>query len=117
MTNYELVLLLRPELTSAQIEGAITRYREIISASKDGDKSGKVSGIEQWGLRPLTYLIRKNKKAYFLMMNVIMNPADVLELSRRLGLDEEVLRSQIVSVEKFTPSPILTARKNKSEEA
>ncbi|MBL0690392.1 MAG: 30S ribosomal protein S6 [Alphaproteobacteria bacterium] len=111
MAFYELVLVLRPELSDTQSTELIEKYNSIIV----GDKSSKEFRIvkqEAWGNRVLAYPIRKNKKAVFFLLQISINQTVIPELERRMNLDPDVLRSMLVKVEEFDQKPSLILKEN-----
>ena len=57
MNCYEHTFILRQDLSEVQSRKIIEKYQNIITKN-----SGKVLKTEEWGLRNLTYEIKKNKK-------------------------------------------------------
>ena len=60
MNKFEVVLIYSPELTSQKIKSEIDKIKKFVS-----DKSGKIIQEEDWGLRDLSYNIKKFKKAFY----------------------------------------------------
>ena len=73
---------------------------------------GKVAKVEPWGLKSLTYRIRKNRKAHFTLMNIDAPPAAVAEMERQQSINEDVLRRLTIKVEELeeVPSAMLQKR-------
>lgn len=100
MSKYEITVLARQELSAAQIT---TLQEELaVIVTKQG---GTINKQENWGLRVLAYLIKKAKRAHYLYLEADMPAAGQHELSRLMGLHENILRSLIVHVEKFQEGP------------
>ncbi len=66
---------------------------------------GKVTKVEPWGLKSLTYRIRKNRKAHFTLMNLDAPPAAVAEMERQQSIHEDVLRRLTIRVEELEEGP------------
>ena len=67
---------------------------------------GSVGRVENWGLKSLTYRIKKNRKAYYTLMDLNCPPAKALnEMERQMGLSEDVLRFLTVKVEAHEEGP------------
>ena len=62
MSYYEHVFIARPDITEQQVETLIQEYTKIIT-----DDGGKVTKTEYWGLRNTAYVIKKNKKAHYVL--------------------------------------------------
>jgi small subunit ribosomal protein S6 len=111
MAFYEHVLIARPEISPQQVE---TLIEDITKTVKE--LGGQVTKNEYWGLRNLTYRIRKNRKAHYALLNLDCPAPAVHELERRLRINEDVMRFKTIRVEALDaePSPIL-ARRDREE--
>jgi small subunit ribosomal protein S6 len=111
MPYYEHVLIARPEISPQQVD---TLVEEIGKTVKE--LGGQIGKTEYWGLRNLTYRIRKNRKGHYAMLNIDCPTAAVAELERRLKINEDVMRFKTIRVEELDeePSPIL-ARRDREE--
>ncbi len=56
MTFYENVFIARQDISTAQVEAMAAQFTDIIKG-----QGGEVTKTENWGLRNLTYRIKKNK--------------------------------------------------------
>jgi small subunit ribosomal protein S6 len=111
MAYYESVLVFRQDLTEPQVKEKADKFAGIIK-----ELGGTVKSTEFWGLKNLAYVIRKNRKAHYVMMNVEMPGASIAELERRSRIDEDVIRFLNVRVEELSETPSVMMKKN-SEEA
>jgi small subunit ribosomal protein S6 len=111
MAYYEHVLIARPEISPQQVD---TLIEEVTNAVKD--LGGVVGKTEYWGLRNLTYRIRKNRKGHYALLNLDCPTTAIAELERRLKINEDVMRFKTIRVEELDeePSPIL-ARRDRDE--
>jgi small subunit ribosomal protein S6 len=111
MPYYEHVLIARPEISPQQVD---TLVEDITKTVKE--LGGAVSKTEYWGLRNLTYRIRKNRKGHYALLNIDCPAPAVHELERRLKINEDVMRFKTIRVEELDeePSPIL-ARRDREE--
>jgi small subunit ribosomal protein S6 len=72
---------------------------------------GKVTKTENWGVRSLTYRMKKNRKAHFVLLN-IDGPATVVnEIERQERIHEDVIRYLTVRVEEHEEGPSAMMRK------
>ncbi|TAN03687.1 MAG: 30S ribosomal protein S6 [Rhizobiaceae bacterium] len=100
MALYEHVFLARQDLSQPQVDALVEQYKGVIEAA-----GGSVGRVENWGLKSLTYRIKKNRKAYYTLMDITA-PADaVKELERQQSLSEDVLRFLTLKVEKHEDGP------------
>ncbi len=107
MALYEHVVISRQDISPQQAEALNDTMKALIEAG-----GGTVGKIEYWGLRNLTYRIKKNRKGHYSLL-AIDAPADaVKEMERQLSINEDVLRYLTVRVEELDLelSPILARR-------
>jgi small subunit ribosomal protein S6 len=111
MPYYEHVVITRPEISPQQVEALVEDISKTVK-----DLGGHVGKTEYWGLRNLTYRIRKNRKAHYSLLNLDCPTSAVAELERRLKINEDVMRFKTIRVEELDeePSPIL-ARRDREE--
>ena len=100
MALYEHVFLARQDLTQPQVDALVEQYKGVIEAA-----GGSVGRVENWGLKSLTYRVKKNRKAYYTLMDITAPAAAVKELERQQGLSEDILRFLTLKVEKHEEGP------------
>jgi len=106
MPLYEHVYLARQDLSAQQVEELTTQYKGVIE-----QLGGKVGKTEYWGVKTLTYRMRKNRKAHFTLMNVDAPPAAMGEVDRQQRINEDVLRNLTIRVEEHETEPSAMMRK------
>ena len=115
MPFYENVFIARQDLTPAKVAELTDKYASVVESM-----GGKVSKRENWGLRNLAYKIQKNRKGYYMLMNIDA-PADaIIEMERLMRLDENLIRYLTIKVEELEEGPSVMveakSRKFKTEE-
>jgi small subunit ribosomal protein S6 len=107
MPLYEIITIVRQEVSSAAVETLTEHFSTLLAQG-----GGSVKKLEQWGLRPLTYRIKKNRKGHYIFMGVEAPPAAVIELERNLRINEDVLRYLTIRTDALEegPSAILVNR-------
>ena len=100
MPLYEHVYLARQDLSQQQVDELTAQYRGVIE-----QLGGKVAKAEFWGVKTLTYRIRKNRKAHFTLMNVDAPAAAVAEVERQERINEDVIRSLTIKVDALEEGP------------
>lgn len=100
MAYYESVFIARQDLSSAQAEGLADTFQKVIE-----DQGGKITKRESWGLRTLTYKVKKNRKGHYVLFNIDAPSAAVVEMERQMRLNEDVLRSLSVRIDELDPEP------------
>jgi small subunit ribosomal protein S6 len=106
MPLYEHVFLARQDLSQQQVDELTTHYKGIVE-----QLGGTVAKVEYWGVKSLTYRIRKNRKAHFTLLNVEAPPAAITEVERQQHINEDVLRAMTVRVEELEAGPSAMMRK------
>lgn len=100
MPLYEHVFLARQDVSSQQVEALVEQFKAVIEGG-----GGKVTKVEPWGVKSLTYRIRKNRKAHFTLMNIDAPSAAVAEMERQQRISEDVLRLLTVRVDELEEAP------------
>lgn len=110
MAYYESVLVFRQDLTEPQVKEKAAKFTEIIK-----ELGGDVKSTEFWGLKNLAYVIRKNRKAHYIMLNIELPGDKIAELERRSRIDEDVIRFLNVRVDALSTTPSIMMKKNNEE--
>ena len=100
MSLYENIFLVRPDVSSAQVETLAQEFTAIIE-----NGGGSVPKTEHWGLRNLAYRIKKNRKAHYVLFNIDAPHEAVHEMERQMGLNEDVMRVLTIRVDELNPEP------------
>jgi small subunit ribosomal protein S6 len=107
MPLYEHVYLARQDLSAQQIEELTAQLTAVIE-----QMGGKIAKNEYWGVKSLTYRIKKNRKAHMTLFNLNAPPAAINEIERQERLNEDVLRYLTVRVEAHEEGPSAMLRKS-----
>ena len=112
MALYEHTVMTRQDISAQQAEALNDTIKDLIVAG-----GGSVAKIEYWGLRNLTYRVKKNRKAHYSLLAVDAPPAAMAEVERQLSINEDVLRWLTVRVEELDLelSPLLARRERERE--
>jgi small subunit ribosomal protein S6 len=106
MPLYEHVFLTRQDASTQQVEDLTAQFKGVIE-----QMGGKISKTEQWGVKTLSYRLRKNRKAHFTLLNLDAPPAALNEVQRQERLNEDVLRYLTIRVEEHEDGPSAMMRK------
>jgi len=114
MRCYEHTLIARQDLSAQQAQSLAETYAGVIT-----EHGGEVTKNEYWGLRTLTYRIRKNRKGHYLHLNVRAPAAAIEELERQERLSDDVIRFLTVKVDSLDekPSILMQVRSSREERA
>ena len=94
MRNYELVLILQPDLDEASFNAAIDKVKGWITEAE-----GSIEKVDVWGKRRLAYPIRKQTDGQYALLFVKMEPSFAGKLEGNLRLLEAVMRFLLKLVE------------------
>jgi small subunit ribosomal protein S6 len=96
MANYESVLIARQDLGASQVNALVEELTNVIKS-----EGGEVVKVDNWGLKNLAYRIKKNRKGYYVLLNIVAPAQAISEFERRVRLNEDVIRYMTVKVTEF----------------
>jgi small subunit ribosomal protein S6 len=107
MAFYEHVVIARQDISPQQAEALNEELKTLIES-----QGGHIAKIEYWGLRNLSYRVKKNRKGHYSLLAIDAPAPAVKEMERQLSINEDVLRYLTVRVETLDLelSPILARR-------
>ncbi len=105
MPFYETVFIVRQDVSAKQVEHLAADLAKIIE-----DNGGTVAKTEHWGLRPLAYKIKKNRKGHYVLFAIDAPAAAVQEMERRARLNEDIIRLLTVRTETLATAPSVMAK-------
>jgi small subunit ribosomal protein S6 len=106
MPLYEHVYLARQDASTQQVEELTAQLKGVVEGL-----GGSIAKNEYWGVKSLSYRLRKNRKAHFTLMNVNAPPAAINEIERLERLNEDVLRYLTIRVEEHEEGPSAMMRR------
>jgi small subunit ribosomal protein S6 len=106
MPLYEHVYLARQDVSAQQVEELTAQLKGVIEGM-----GGKVPKVEYWGVKSLTFRMRKNRKAHFTLITVDAPRAALAEIERQERINEDVLRYITIRVDELEEGPSAMMRK------
>ena len=100
MNKFEAVLLISPETSDNSLEKNIKSFQDIII-----NNSGKITNIEDWGLRDLSYEINNFKKAFYRYFQLEINGNNLQKIAKTLNQNDNILRHLFIKVNKHQELP------------
>ena len=100
MALYEHIYLARQDVSQQQVEELTAQLTEVL-----GQGGGKVTKNEYWGLKGLSYRIRKNRKAHYTLLNIDASAPAIAEMERQMRINEDILRFMTVRVDELEEGP------------
>jgi len=112
MAYYEHVLITRQDISPQQAETLNEELKALIEG-----QGGHIAKIEYWGLRNLSYRIKKNRKGHYSLLAIDAPSDAVKEMERQLSINEDVLRYLTLRVDELDLelSPVLARRDRERE--
>ena len=102
MPLYETVFITRQDLTVEDVDNLTNKLCKIIT-----DGNGKIVSKEYWGLRNLAYIIKKNTRGHYVLINIDAEYPAVQELKRVIKYNENIIRSVLFNVESHSAESLL----------
>lgn len=91
MRRYETILIAHVDLSEDELSGLIARYSAIVTGQK-----GILVKVERWGKRKLAYMIKKQARGVYVLMDYAGESAAVNELERNLKINDKILKFMTV---------------------
>ena len=112
MALYESVFLARQDISNAQVDQLTDQFSEIVT-----NFGGTVAKKEYWGVRKLSYRIKKNRKAHYVLFNIDAPSEAIQEMERNMRLNEDILRYMTLRVDEHEegPSVIMQSKSERHE--
>ena len=102
MRRYETIFITHPEVPEEELSELQAKINSILTSFK-----GEIIKLDDWGVRKLTYEIRKNSRGRFFLMDYAAGTDLIRELERNLRLHDRVLRFQTVKIgDQLTPDSV-----------
>ena len=102
MRRYETILIAHADLSEDEITKLVARYAAIVKGQK-----GILVKVERWGKRKLAYLIRKQARGFYILLDYAGVSAAVNELERNLKIDDKILKFMtILKAEAVDPAAL-----------
>ncbi len=100
MALYEHIFLTRQDVSPQQVEELTAQFTAVIAQG-----GGKVTKSEYWGLKSLSYRIKKNRKAHYTLINIDSPHAAVAEMERLMSINEDILRYMTIRMDELEEGP------------
>jgi small subunit ribosomal protein S6 len=93
VSNYELVLIVSPEVTDEEMPDFIAKLGELIN--KVG---GSVDEVNQWGKRQLAYPIKRSTEGNYVLSKLKLKPTVTKDLEANFRLSGKILRHLLIKL-------------------
>ena len=111
--RYETLVLIHPDQGEPGSKEVAARIRTLIE-----DQGGSISQVQEWGMRDLSHLVGKQRRAFYVLFEYRAAPKGLAEVERNLKLMDAVLRHVSVrQAENAPPAAPRVARRPEREES
>ena len=104
MRDYELMVVLDPNLDDAAIDAMNTRIQTLAT-----QRGGTIENVDVWGRRRLAYPIGRYRDGVYILYRMQLPPNAAAEIERALKLTESVIRHLLVRAEGLAPAAAAVA--------
>lgn len=112
MPLYESTFITRQDLSRQDISKLTESLSSIVEQG-----GGRVVRNEYWGLRSLSYRIRKNRKGHYAMLSIDAPATAVKEMQRNIGINEDIVRCLTIRVDALEEGPSAMMQQSRSYDA
>ena len=91
MRDYELIVIISPEVAAEEIPVTLEKINRFIV-----ERGGSISEVSEWGRRKLAYPIKNFMEGNYVLTHFQMEPRLTADLEANLGISEEILRHLLV---------------------
>lgn len=91
MRDYELTLILKPDLTDETREKVLGEIKKLIE-----DASGKIVSQDLWGKKAFAYPIKKEREGVYAFFVLSLVAKEIASLEKKIKIKEGVLRHLLV---------------------
>ncbi len=95
MNQYELVVIVRPDLSEEQRDQLLKKVEEMVTNAK-----GEITSRDMWGRRELAYPIKKFKEGVYVLFNFSLPPEAAKDLDYKIKINDDLIRHLLVRVSK-----------------
>ncbi|MFI3167636.1 MAG: 30S ribosomal protein S6 [Bacillota bacterium] len=93
MKKYEILFIIDKDVVEEKREEAIAKVEAYIT-----ENNGAIIEVEKWGMKKFAYPINYKNEGFYVLIKFELDPSLLLELKRRMGLNEAYVREMITNV-------------------
>jgi small subunit ribosomal protein S6 len=107
--QYELGLVISPDLNDEQLDAILERIGQVIE-----HQEGEIVHLDRWGRRRMAYPIERHREGYYVFIEVRMDSESVHEVEQFVHLQEAVMRSLLIAID---PRALEERKRRKDQDA
>ena len=100
MNKFEAVILISPEISTSIHSSEIDNFKNSIT-----EKGGSIVNQEDWGIRDLSYNIKKFTKAFYMFFQLEADGDILSKINNSLNQNDNILRHLFIKVEDHQELP------------
>ena len=108
MSKFEAVILLSPDLSTANLEKQEDSFKKLLIGL-----SGSIFSKEDWGLRDLNYKIKNFKKAFYKFYQLEIEGSKIQNIKKNINQNEQIIRHLFVKVNNHEKLPTYILKEEK----
>jgi small subunit ribosomal protein S6 len=94
MRNYEIVFIVRPDITEEDVDKLIAQMEGVVAGA-----GGKLEKVEKLGRRRLAYRVQKQREGIYVLFRLQGSGDTVKEFERRLKVIDTVIKYLTVRID------------------
>ena len=94
MRNYEIIFIVRPDVTDEDVDKLITQMESVVAGT-----GGKLEKTEKLGRRRLAYRVQKQREGIYILFRLQGSGDTVKEFERRLKVSDTVIKYLTVRID------------------
>jgi small subunit ribosomal protein S6 len=94
MRNYEIIFIVRPDVTEEDVDKLIAQMEGVVAGT-----GGKLENVEKLGRRRLAYRVRKQREGFYVLFRLQGSGDTVKEFERRLKVIDTVIKYLSVRID------------------
>lgn len=94
MNKYEMMFIVKTTVEEAAVKAVVDNFKSVITSM-----NGEITDEKDMGQKKLAYPIDKEITGFYYVINFNANNDIITELDRKAGIDENVIRHMIISLE------------------
>lgn len=103
MHEYELVVVMNPDIVEEDVPAALERVTTAITS-----RGGEVVDVLPWGRRRLAYTIDRHTEGNYVLTHIKLDPLRAHELESGFAISDDILRHLLIrNDEEYVPVPVV----------
>ena len=91
MRDYEMVMIISPDVADEDVPDTIDKVSEFITS-----RGGEVTQVDRWGKKKMAYPINRFNEGNYVVSRFKFEPGMTTELEASLKISEKILRHMLV---------------------